>query len=305
MNRFRLTLPAIFALAVLLSGCGALKIHPDPPQETIKAAPAGRQIYKAAVMLSQAPETPFGRRMGGRFLDALIGAIGKESARIELLTPAEKDFPSFMQALRPAGGTDPLGAMEAARLQGFQGVILATVNGLGTQTRRWGLLWFSRTTYFLTFSVTVDLYDPFTGARIVSRVQETELKIDSDDYESFQEEGLAEIDAVDKSLADTARQFGKQVAGQLVKQPWKASVVSVQPGAVRLAVDPGAGLEPDQKMVIYEARRVLENRFGQKFIVPGARIAEARIARVNGGGVEALLEEDADVQPGDLAVSIP
>ncbi len=310
MVRFRLPLPAILGLILLLTGCSSMNFRSAPAIETIKAARAGGgQMYRVPVMLSQVPETPNGHRLGALYLESLVQAIENENGRIDPLAPGEAGFPAFMAGMPKSviGGTGAVAdrAMQAARQQGFQGVVLAAVTDLRFNNRNWGFLWFRRTNYYLTFGLTVDLYDPFTGAKLVSRLKETVLKIDADEYERLQEESVTEVEALDEAMTDTAEEFGELVADQMARQPWKASVTAVQNGTLRLAADRDASLSPDGKVAIYEARRELRNRFGQKFIVPGAKIAEARIARVGDGFVEVVLEENADVKPGDIAVHVP
>jgi hypothetical protein len=308
MNGFKLTLPAILILSALLLGCGGLKFHrDDPPQPTIKTAPAGRGlIYKAAIISAKTPETPFGLRLNEQFLEMLIQTIGREGTRIKLVTPKEHDFPASSASPAQAGSYGDITAvMDSARRQGFQGVIQAAVRDLRVDSRTWGFLWFSRTNYFASYSVILDLYDPFTGAKLVSRLKEATVKIDFDDFESFKEGRPIEFASLEEEVIDTAGDYGGVVAKTLEKQPWKASVISVSAGLIQLAADGGAGLVPDQMVALYEARRVLQNRFGQKFNVPGFKIGEARITHTGEAVIEAALEEAADIRPGDVAVAVP
>jgi hypothetical protein len=304
MNRLKLML-SILILSALLSGCGGLKFHRDPPQPTLKTAPAGRgYLYKAAVMLTHTSEAP--GQLGDLYFEKLVQAMGRESARIALVTPQDSDFPKFMASLAQVERTsDTSAVMESARLQGFQGVVLASVRNLRVDSRTWSLFWYSRTTYFIALSMTVDLFDPYSGAKLVSRLKEATVKIDFDEYESFQQGRPIDMKAVDKELAGNGQTFGKLVADTLEKQPWKASVISVESGLIRLAADRSAGLAPDQRLAFYAARRVVQNRYGQNFIVPGLKIGEARITRMGDGMIEAAFEEAADIQPGDVAVAMP
>ena len=58
-------------------------------------------------------------------------------------------------------------------------------------------------------------------------------------------------------------------------------------------------------MSVFEGRRVVDGMAGEKFIVPGYRLADVQITDVEENSATASAENPADIQPGDIAIPAP
>jgi hypothetical protein len=294
-------------LALTVTGCGWFKPKLEPARPTFNTAPTGAKsvVYKAAIVLRRPSNGPLIGRMGELYLNTLVGIIDDAGPQITLLKPGQPDYPTFMAFLAQPGGALTGAVGEEARRLGFQGVIVAAVSDLRPQASNWSFLWVTRTTHRLLFNVTFDLFDPVTGAKIVHCLKEVELKISSDDYESFNDGTATELEAVNDAVIGAAKDFGKQAAKALVKQPWKTTVLSVDGNYLHLAADNAARLPEAGLLAIYEGGRKMRNRFGENFIIPGVKIAEVNLAGMTDGQVIAEAPSEGGVKPGDVAVLIP
>ena len=294
-------------LAVILF-CGACaqvqNIRVEPRQGFSEAPVVDRDYWKkAAIALKSDARTEFGRQTENLLLQTLIKTIGHEAERLRLLTPDDKQFPDFMKSANPFA--DPKAAFELhkkARMQGFQYLLQASVLDILPVEKKKGIWWFRGTKYYLNVVMSLDLYDTFTAAKISSQVMEKLVKISSSAYENYQAGMPDNIEAVDEAIVDMAQEMGELAAEQIDASHWMAAVTEVQGRQVHLAVDSESGLEQGDLLAVFEGRRIADGLNGEKFIIPGYKVANIEIVAVGADGATAQTETPADIQPGDIAI---
>lgn len=286
--------------------CGGSKDLLKEIPSTINTMKPGKGYQKkVAVALIQSPATALGRTTGERFFKTLVEAIRDESSRSLLISPGDAGYPDFMAGLSnpPVSPINAAALAEAGREAGYQGLVTAAVNDIRVNTRKTGLLWFRDTRYFIHYDVTVDLYDPCTAAKIVSKVIEASTKISKDDYSAFKGGEASSIEDLNDAIEDAAEDLGEIVGKALNAQKWKTAVVKVQQGRVFILSGRQAGLREGDRLVIFEGRRRLEGRQGERFIAPGYELGEIRIVAVSEQMAEATVPDPVNVQVGDILVS--
>lgn len=285
--------------------CGGSKNLLKEIPTTINAVKPGKDYKKkVAVALTQSPATALGRTTGERFFKTLVDAIRDEDSRSLLVSPGDAGYPDFMAKLSNPSSSpiNPVALAEAGRQTGYQGLVTAAVKDIRVNARKTGMLWFRETRYFIHYDVTVDLYDPCTAAKIVSKVIESSTKISEDDYGAFKRGEASSIEDLNDEIEDVAEDLGEIVGEALKAQKWKTAVVKVQQGRVFIPSGRQAGVVEGDRLVLFEGRRRLEGKQGEKFIAPGYELGEIRIVAVSEQMAEATVPNPVKVQVGDILV---
>lgn len=290
-----------------LFGCAGSSHKDLKPHTTLNHVNFKKNAYdqKAAIVLGATPGTAVGRQLGELYLQTLIRTIHKENHRVRLIGQQDSGFPQFLKALANSSEARNISKMaELSRAQGFQGLMRASVLEIQPTAKKTGVFWFRKTRYFITFGLSLDLYDPFSGAKLLSAVREKTIKVDLDEYEALKEQNDMTLEDLNESVADMAEDFGEEAADTFKAQPWKVSVAAVRNGRVFLASGAQAGLKVGDRLAVFQARRTIEGPEGKKFIIPGYQVGEIQVTALDDQMVEAAAGADTDIREGDIAVPI-
>lgn len=294
-------------LALYIAGCaGSQERQSDPALTLLKIDGQTKPLpHKIAAILIQKPGSRFGAQLADRFFAVLVDTIRKEGRLVDLVTTQDRAIPEFMPVTgQGVGGPDFPDLAEAMRAQGFQGFVTATLSGIQTVEEKTGILWFRKTSYFLTCSMTVNVFDAFSASKLLEAVREKKFEIDQVDYEGFRDESLRAIDDLNESVADIAGNLGKRVFEVLKDQPWQAVVEAIQGDRIYFETGGVDGLQAGDALMIFQRRRTIEGKEGARFILTGSKIGTARIDALKGDLAEAVVEEGGGVQEGDLLVVV-
>ncbi len=304
--------PHIIAIAVVfvfvagLPGCAGKTVHGPMPATLATIDPAKGYNQKVAIVLTGTPATALGRRMGDLYLSTLIRTIRDKDHRVVLVTPGDEDYPAFLDRL--AGPTEkPVDAFDLAaqgRSAGYVGLILARLRGIRPYAKKTGVLWFRKVRHFVSFDLTVDLYDPITAAKIVDRVEEVTVKISDTDSDAIRDDASSDIEPLSEEIVDHGEDLGESLADSLKAHFWRTSVVKVEAQRVYLPAGTDAGLAPGTRLAVFQGRRIIEGLDGERFIVPGTQTATIRISVADKHGAEAMNLDGGEIQVGDIAVPI-
>ncbi|MBI5063278.1 MAG: hypothetical protein HZB87_07435 [Desulfatitalea sp.] len=304
-------MPRSFALIVsvlaviLFSACAEVQNVRIEPRQGFSEAPVvdGNYWKKGAIALKAGAQNDFGRQSEQLLLQTLIETIDRQADRLRLLPPDDNQSPDFMKLANPFA--DPQSAFEfhkKARMQGFHCLLQTSVLDIRPVEKKKGIWWFRGIKYYLNVVVSLDLYDTFTAAKISSQVMEALVKINSAAYEDYQAGIPNNIEAVDEAIVDMAQEMGELAAEQIDAGRWMAVVAAVQERQVRLAAGSDAGLEEGDRLAVFEGQRIADGLNGEKFIVPGYKLADIEIVAVEANSATAQSEVPAVIRPGDIAI---
>ena len=259
--------------------------------------------YRKTVVLGlvHAPQTEIGQQSAGLYVQSIAKSIRKEAPRLRLLTSQEHKHVNWViDSLQ----NNPIAvASEKWRRDGYQGVIFADLLDLRLMEKKTGALWFRKMRYFIYFEATIDLFDPLTGAKLLSEVAEISFKISEKEYQELKSGAVARIDALDDRLIDLANEFGENAAEALQAHPWQTSVVSVNTEHIMLAAGRISGLQAGDRLAVYRGNRKIEGFSGQ-FILPGEKVAEIEIKSSSDNRAEAKALQSSEIHAGDIAVPL-
>ena len=260
-------------------------------------------IKKAAIALKPVIDSSFGRQVEGLFLQTLIETLRSEADQLNLITSQDTEFPAFMRAgdlFSNAAHADAL--VKTARLQGYQFLILAGVWQVEPIRKKSGVWIFHKERTYADIVVALDVYDTFTGAKLISRVEDETVKIRPDEYDALTSGMHDGITTVEETVADYGENLGGEAADAMSKAKWMASVAVVEGQIVTLATGRLAGLKDGDRLAVFEGRKIVTGQNGDKYIAPGFKLGEIRITSVEEAKARATMEQPADIQPGDIAL---
>ena len=265
-----------------------------------------RLTQNIAVFLSHTPHTSMGRKAGEYFFSSMIEAMRDENRRLDVISERQKTFPDFIEAFgHDDAPLDVFAIADIARRKGYQAFLVARIMSLYSESAENGFFWWRKSRHYLTVAVSVDVYDPFTAAKMISRVKDKRFTISSAEYFDFFEDESAtiEIKKLTKALIKMAESLGEAVAEFLADQPWKTTVLRVDGSDVILADGGRSGFKLKDRLDIYKGRRIIEGLNGQKYIVPGYKEGQIEITAMEGRFVRARVLGQFDIQEGDMAVA--
>lgn len=300
--RFIITL-----LVLYVAGCAGSKgRESDPAVTLLKIEGQAKPLpHKIAAFLLQKPKGQFGARLADHFFTVLVDKIQKEGRLVDLVTSGDQNFSEIMPVTGDGeGATDFSELAEAMREQGFQGFMTATLSGIQAMEEKTGVLWFRKTSHFLTYSITVNVFDAFSASKLLEVVREKKFEIEQADYEGFRDESLRAVDDLNESVGDIAGDLGKNVIEVLKDQPWQAVIAAIQGDRIYFETGGVGGLQVGDTLMIFQRRRTLEGKEGARFILTGPEAGRARIDAIKGESAEAVVEKSGDIQKGDLVVVV-
>ena len=294
----------LLSLTFLGSGCSKNLLKTLPPTlDQVKSAKG--YVHQVAAVLTLPPADTVGTAAGQLYFSSLIKAVRAEDGRSRLLTLQDSDFPEFLAALAvsPRKAIDSAALCAKGRAAGYQGLLVASLDDIHIATKRVGFFWFRNTRYYMHFHVTADLYDPYTGAKVLSLVEESATRIDEDDYESYNMGMTSSFEQLDEEIEDVAEDLGETVGEALEDLQWKTAVVAVEGDRLILPAGRRSGMTVGDQLTLFEGRQ-LEAQQGRKFVIPGFKVAEARVTRVDEQAAEAQVQGSEAVHIGDIAVPV-
>lgn len=274
-------------------------------QPLMVLSPVKGYVKKVAMVQASLPAAVFDRNAADLYFKALAASIRKAGAELQLLTPEDDGFPSFMTTLpRSVRLADAQSLSRTGREKGFNGLITTALHNVQAETFKTGMFWFRKARHRFMFEVTLELLDPITGAKIVSLLKSGSVRISDTAYDDYKAGVLTSEEDLDEALVDLAEEIGEVVAEALEDQPWQVSVVQVDGAQILLPAGRQAGLQAGQRLAVVEGQRTLAGYQGEKFIVPGLKIGEIVISHVSEQAAEATTETLDKIKTGDIAVPI-
>lgn len=305
--RLRITLlTVVILMGGVIWGCPnkAHKVLRENPT-IMTMRPTDGYVKKVAVVQAPLPQADMDRRAGDLLYNTFVTTLKKENQALNLVVSGDEDFPDFMAHLaQSTKAIDAEALSRSGRLNGYHGLITTALHYLRPDTRKSGMLWFRKTRYQLMYELTLDLYDPFTGAKLLSVLRNDVIEIEQNAYEALKASTAVRLEALDNTIVALAQELGALVITAMKAQPWQATIVQVDGTRLELPVGPSSGLRQGQKLMVVKGNRVLQGHQGEKFVLPGAKIGEIVVTAFNDQTTEAETDKAGIIEVGDIALPI-
>lgn len=293
----------LFTGLVLTSCLGPVRVRDTEQSTIVEVDRADKLAQRVGVILAHTPQNPMGQKTGERFMATFLESMHRENRRLTVVSEKNDAFPDVLNIFGQSSAiVDVFDIADIARRKGYQGFAVVQVIDQRIYIEDTGLLWWRKSCHFISSVISVELYDPFTAAKMQSMVMDKTIKISPEDYQRLSNGEIVSIKKLDKAIVDIAEKAGEQMAEQMAEQPWKTTVLAVGKGSVILAAGGRSGLAVSDRLDVYEARRVMTGVQDERFVVPGYKVGQVRVTTMEGRFVSAVIEGQADIRVGDLVI---
>ncbi len=307
LPRYRFIIIAIVLFTVCGSGCSGSKDLTRDLPATMATVKSDKSLSKKiGIMLPASPGQSKSGALEALFLETLARTLHDEDSSLVLVTPQDEAYPRFLSemATRPMERLNPVELAINSRRIGYHGVLVASLRDMRVFTKKTGILWFRKPKHFVSMNILLDVYDPYTAAKIVGALEELTVKISDVEFDAFIHDEVSNIEDLNETVADTAEALAEHIAETLEEIPWQVSIVDIRSGRFLLPAGLKSGLEQDQRLVVLEGRRIINGQNEERFVVPGTQIAIGRIVTIDEQTAEATGDPMEGVQVGDIVVPL-
>jgi hypothetical protein len=300
--------PLLAGLAVLIavSFAGCISIPRDyyPTSDKLMRDATQSSNYLRKIGVTRVINSTFmvNQKLEQTFQLILIETLSGSCGKTLLVTPNDSGHPEFLdQQPRLASGViDSFALAAAGREEGYSAIVAADIAALKTRKQRTGFWRFRKTHHYLQVLVLLDVYDPATGAKLISEPALREFEIDAADAQIIEAGKEIVIPEVSQKLEEIAEQMGDLICSVVNAQPWKGFIVADVAGGVLISSGSQQGLGPGSQFEVFDASKILQGAEGEKYIVPGFKIGEIQISHLGQQKSEAKILTQGPLPAGSI-----
>jgi hypothetical protein len=276
----------LLLLPLLICGCGISRSYRPADQKTIRDFSSSGNYRKTVGVIALVNATRFtSEQVALPFMTVFLSSMESAASDTLLVVPGEADAPPFLSdPPRMANGDlDVFALSKQVRAEGMNAVVSPLLLDIRVRTRDTGFWIFKEVAYSLQIQTAAALYDAITGARLALGILTDE--IDIGEYEAGLIRNGQEVDVPD--LVDVAEEMGAELGERLgdaiSDSHWRTSVHALENGACIIRVGSEAGIEMGDIFTVLDGSDILTGLDGQRYIIPGPKIGEITISRVDPG----------------------
>lgn len=308
MRKHVVALVSLVMMCVFIGACAKdvyerVEMRPSFLEASIDERP---YIKRAAFIPMQGSAVPFERQTDALFFQRLVETIRTEADHLELVTPQDRGFPPFLLKNDLFSSADAVSVlMKELRRQGYHYLAQAGVLYAQPFTEKKGFWFFRKERSYINFVVALDIFDTFTGSKIVSKIVDKSVRIAFSEYESMVAGYRGAPAVVDETAVEYGKNLGDLAADMMDSNRWMTEVIAVEGRSVVLAAGRTTGLREGHRLAVFEGRRTVTGLEGVTYVAPGYKLGVITIADSGETNSRAEVDQPIDIRPGDIAVPAP
>lgn len=207
--------------------------------------------------------------------------ISESCSGVRLLDPGSPGFPESLKAVTSSAGLDNLTMADKGREAGLNAIITGGILNLSLAQEDEGILWFRETKERLQIQISMEVLDVETGAKIFDdRFIHEIIDMAPEEIQAFKTGKPALFATLTENLEKLAKDIAPNICNAIMSQSWTGYVASVDGNQVYLSFGKTIGIKSDEVLEVHDHGKVVENVSGQRFILPGKKIGEIRITKM-------------------------
>lgn len=215
------------------------------------------------------------------FEGMIIKYISESCSGVRLLDPGSPGFPESLKAVTSSAGLDNLTMADKGREAGLNAIITGGILNLSVAQEDEGILWFRETKERLQIQFSMEVLDVETGAKIFDdRFIHDIIDMAPEEIQAFKTGQPALFGTLTENLEKLAKDIAPNICNAIMSQSWTGYVASVDGNQVYLSFGKTIGIKSDEVLEVHDHGKVVENVSGQRFILPGKKIGEIRITKM-------------------------
>lgn len=184
------------------------------------------------------------------------------------------------------------------RPRGLNFFVVGTLSDTRLMDEKTGFWLWKDTRYKIRAVLRVEVIDSATGSKAMDETLSDERIIDELHHQQLQAGGPLPFAEIEPILVRLLPEAGSKLCAAFDRQPWQGFIVGADGGRITISSGSAVGLSVDRTLEVYGSGRVVESKGGLRFLQPGDRVGEARVAAVTADRAEAVFSQPAAVGPG-------
>ena len=304
--QIRLLLLCCFIVCgVLVDGCANPKVKRLDNRSSLAEYTPGRiGLTKQAVLVpGDRGLMRMDDQMEAVYFRDMSAALRSRLTRVALRLPGDEGFPEYARAWADKKPANLIaGIADQARNDGLNALLSTSVTDIRVRKKKTGFWFWRNIKYVLTVSVSLDILDTITSARVVSIIKEAETDTDASAFDAAQNGKYYNIIVAQTLLEGLAVDIADQAVEAMDRLPWQTVVTQVDNNRIGLAAGRAHGLSVGNRLAVFEGRPRVVGYKDQTYTAPGFKVAEIRITAVDEHSAKAEVIDGGGIQVGDIAV---
>jgi hypothetical protein len=237
--------------------------------------------------------------LGQPFQDRLTDALLQSCTKPLFIVPGQNDFPAAFDTLPmlESGFADNMAIAEIGRTNGFNAVVTGVINDIRQKDE---IGWLTGDSTYVQVTITAEIYDTQTGAKLLDRTYLHEVEVDVDKAsETEKATEYFDIIAIEKVLKTIVAEMQADICDTVSNLPWLGFIIAAEADSVIISAGRKVGLRAGTHLNIYQNDQIVTGVFGNRYRIPGPLIGELKLTSVSENQSEAILVEGTGAVPGN------
>jgi hypothetical protein len=301
---------AFLLIGVLIAGacfgCTAIKdtakgtarvISDSTRKATDALTPGGSGLKHLLVVIGMEAPAEVGRSgFGTKFAKAFSEFLYQQCHEL-LLDEAMGELMKFPPRLA-SGQIDGFSLAMIGRPRGINFFVIGSLSDVRLESEKTGFWLWKDTRYKLRATLRVEIVDTTTGSKALDESFWEEMIVEEMKYEELEAAGTIPLTEMVPLFDRLLEEAGQKTCAVLRAQPWRGFITAANQNRLTLSAGRAAGLSEGGLLEVFDRGRVVESKDGQRFLLPGEKIGEARIQSLSASQSEAILSQSVPVGAG-------
>jgi hypothetical protein len=184
------------------------------------------------------------------------------------------------------------------RQLGLNAVVTGSLEDIRVIDELQGVLWTKDTQHLVLLFIRVEVFETRTATKIFDNTFDRRIEIDDLEYRMIQDSEQIKLPELNDTLKRLLTDIGDSICDAIRDQPWDGYITEIDGDRYVIPSGTEVGLEPGDILETFDGGRIIEGAGGQRFFVPGLKIAEIEIVAITEDRLEAKLVSGGDIKRG-------
>ncbi len=297
-------LALLVAGLLVLQGCSWLRPGPQVAETLLDVKDCDRYAKTAALALYDRTGTGQSELLE-QMRQVLTVRLQKALGGTRLVKRGDPDYPDYLEVLPSSGKGRPdnMALAQAARTDGFQALVMVSLEALVPLSEKKGMFFWRKDRFFLQACLRAEIFDPVTAAKPLSTDEEIRVRVGREEFEFYRDQDWRLSEAVCRAIVKGAGDLAKKIVKALDGLQWQVTVTAVAGDKAVLPAGGRAGVRPGHRMAVFGVYRVINGVEGEAFVVPGYRKGTVEVEKTEPDYCE-VKKISGSVEVGDIAVPV-
>jgi hypothetical protein len=287
------TIFVFFCLVAIFFATGCATIKKIAGDITGKRAPLKKKI----VLLHPSDKTGYGHEALQKSSGAYFISFAERSCDDIIVIDSQEIRDLLAQIpLLPSGQIDNLALAELGRALGLNVALELSFSDFECVAEKRGIWGFRDMRTIVRLSVSVRGYDIGNGAVLFEEAVEKEVEASGHDCQSIKDSGGYPEGLADGLLAKAMPELSERVCERVGDEPWRGYITAVSDDTFTITAGKDVGLAKGDLLDVFGMSETIEGHGDQTYLIPGPKVGELQITRVQRNWAEATGSLEGDLQ---------